>query len=458
MNKLSKNKSVLLSIVIVSAVCYWLHFSDVYQRQDFWIFIANYSLLFGLFILMIKRAKNHFWSLVASGIFFRLLLLFFEPNLSQDFFRFVWDGRLIHEGFNPYLSTPQEWQAKAIFPVEEAEQLIAGMGELNASNFSNYPPLSQFSYYVAALISPQKYETAILIFKVILLLADIGILYFGRKILHHLKLSKHLILLYFLNPFIILEISGNLHFESLMLAFLAASFYFMITKKWIISAVLLGLSIATKLLPLLLLPIYVKWFLVQKEKTFSLSLKQFIHLSLFYGICLGSFLITFLPFAEASFIQNISTSIMLWFGTFEFNASIFYIIRWVGYQFVGWNIIAIYGKIMPILVLIGILMISFFRQNQHKEPFFESALFAVSLYFIFSTTVHPWYIATPLFISIFTRYRFAVWWSFLVMLSYSAYQNSDYQEDFWLIGLSYSALLFTFLLDRFQTSPLVEKN
>ena len=64
-------------------------------------------------------------------------------------------------------------------------------------------------------------------------------------------------------------------------------------------------------------------------------------------------------------------------------------------------------------------------------------LFAVSFYLFLSTTVHPWYIATPLLLSVFTKYKFPLVWSFMVMLSYSAYGKNGFDEKLWLVAFEY---------------------
>jgi general stress protein CsbA len=64
--------------------------------------------------------------------------------------------------------------------------------------------------------------------------------------------------------------------------------------------------------------------------------------------------------------------------------------------------------------------------------------------------VHPWYIATPLLLSVFTKFRFPLVWSLLIMLSYSAYANAEFQENYWLIAIEYIVVIGVFLLENFQ--------
>jgi len=68
-------------------------------------------------------------------------------------------------------------------------------------------------------------------------------------------------------------------------------------------------------------------------------------------------------------------------------------------------------------------------------------LFAISFYFLLSTTVHPWYVATPLLLCLFTKYKFPILWSGLVFLSYMAYGAEGYSENMWLVATEYILLL-----------------
>ena len=79
-------------------------------------------------------------------------------------------------------------------------------------------------------------------------------------------------------------------------------------------------------------------------------------------------------------------------------------------------------------------------------------LFALSFYYFTATTVHPWYIATLLILSVFTRYKFPLVWSFVIILSYLAYINVDSankSENLWIIALEYLIVYSIFIWEVF---------
>ncbi len=172
----------------------------------------------------------------------------------------------------------------------------------------------------------------------------------------------------------------------------------------------------------------------------------------FYWVVFGTIAITFAPFLSKVFLLNFGTTIGLWFQRFEFNASVYYIIRWIGFQSVGWNIIATVGLVLPLVVIACVIILTFFRKNQTTQQLITGLLFAVSIYFLLSTTVHPWYVATPLLLSVFTKYKFALVWSFMVFLSYAAYGAEGFNENLALVAIEYSVVIAVVLLELFQDS------
>lgn len=413
-------------------------------RTNYLKLITLYSLLFGSFLFLISFHKNNFRLLVVLAFIFRALLLFAIPNLSQDFYRFLWDGRLLVEGVNPYLYTPVSILESGSFTISQTQELINGMGSLNANNYSNYPPLIQLCFYIAGLFSGNNILGSVVILRLLIIAADAGTLFFGYKLLQNLKLPVYHIFWFILNPFVIIELTGNLHFEGVMIFFLVWSLYLLQKKQWLYAGIILGLSVSAKLIPLMFLPLFFKWFSSKKDDYLS-----FGKLIGFYIIVITTSVLSFLPFYNTSLIENYSKTIGLYFQNFEFNASLYYLARAIGYAISGYNQIAIIGKIIPMVVVLVILGITFFRKNYDFKSLMVSLLFCISFYFFTATTVHPWYIATVLILGVFTNYKFPVLWSFVIMLSYMAYFNNDTRENLWVLIIQYGCLYCLFIWEVF---------
>ena len=445
MKQILRDHKILLFPILGSIVLYIL-FAYHLEREEFILLLTAYTGLFICAYWLIQHSKVNFWFLAGLGVLLRLLFLPNIPNLSQDFYRFLWDGRLLLQGINPYLIAPEAYLTAGNEVVPQARELYQGMGALNGSHFSNYPPINQFFYMVTALFAKESIVGSVIVLRIIMLLADVGILYFGRKLLVLLKLPVKNIFWYFLNPFIIIELTGNLHFEGVMLFFLILSLYLLFNRKWMGAGLLIGISISVKLLPLLLLPLFFKWF-YKKEVATALNLTSSFK---FYLVVLGTVGLTFAPFLSSEFISNFAATIGLWFQTFEFNASVYYVIRWIGFETVGWNIIETVGKVLPIIIVLFILGLAFFRRNKSLQQLITAMLIAVSFYFLLSTTVHPWYVATPLLLSVFTKYKFPIVWSAMVFLSYAAYGAAGFDENLWLVALEYSVVIGVALYEFFM--------
>lgn len=423
-----------ISVIIYFYIAYFL------KRTDFIVLTISVGLLFLFVYQVIKNQKNNFPFLIAISLLFRLLFALSLPHLSQDFYRFIWDGRLILHGLNPFTNLPKDLMLNPNFHVSQAQELVSKMGSLSASHFSNYPPVNQLFFIVAGVLSNHSIIGAATFFRIIIISADFGTLYFGSKLLEKLGLERHRIFWYLLNPLVIIELTGNLHFEGVMLFFLVWSMYLLHQNKWQFAALILALSISTKLLPLLLLPLFFQ----------KLGWKKCIG---FYGLIIGINVLLFVPFFSNDLIENYSKTIGLWFTNFEFNASIYYIVRAIGYYFTGYNFIQTTGRIIPVLMIIFILYQSFFGKNRTTLELLHSFLLVLTVYFFTSTTVHPWYIITLVLIGIFTKFKFPIVWSLMVIVSYFAYSNLAFKENLWLIAIEYGVVVFV-LFYELKPKPL----
>ena len=122
-------------LLLLSAAAFYSSFGYDLVRTDFTKLITLYAGLLFVSFKLIQLEKHNFKFLLISAVLLRLIFLFALPNLSQDFYRFIWDGRLLTSGFNPYLNLPASFGGN----IPQASELIKGMGALSAGNFTNYP-------------------------------------------------------------------------------------------------------------------------------------------------------------------------------------------------------------------------------------------------------------------------------------------------------------------------------
>jgi len=420
---------LIFALSVFSALAYYFLAYEL-DRSCFKQLITCFSFTFiayFFFYQIAKRAKT-FWIFVFLGIFFRLLFLFSTPSLSDDYFRFIWDGQLTQQGINPFQELPTE--IKTDIPNQAV--LLNGMN--SQGYYSVYPPIAQGISALSVLLSPKNLDGNILSLRSILLLFELGTIVMLVLLLQKLKMPQYLSLFYILNPLVIVEISGNLHFEGVMIFFFLIAFYLLIRGKVQLSSLFWAFAAATKLIPLLFLPI-----LLRQQKVKRLLVMGFIFIL--------SFLLLWIPFFSPLAFSHFKQSLNLYFETFEFNAGLYYLLRWLGYQFAGYNIIQTAGFWLSKIALLGVVLILLRKKRTSWADFFTTLLLALSWYYAFALIVHPWYICSLVALSVFSPYRYAILWSALIPLSYFAYSNAEFNESYWLISIEYLAVVAFLILE-----------
>lgn len=415
---------------ILSAIFFYVFIVSVLffpSQSEFYFTFTLYSIAFGSFILFFKKLDvNKIWIGLGLGIAIRLSLLFIFPNLSDDIYRFYWDGLLWHDGINPLLETPSQLIKGDVLVSETYQEIYSSLN--SKDYFTVYPPICQLFFWISAFFPNIFYAS--IFFKVLILASDL-LAYMGlSKLLKHFNLSPKYALLYFLNPLIIIEFVGNLHFESLMVCALIWSLYFLAKNRNVAGGLFYGIAVLVKLIPLMFGPI-ILYYTIKKGTWIS-----------FFGIaglvCLLGFGVQFYGVD----IQHFASSLDLYFRSFEFNASLYYVLRQFGQWLTGYNQIQILGPLLGIVTLGIILRIS--RDNSEEiSDVIKGMGYIILTYLIFATTVHPWYISTFLMLALFNqRLLFgALVWTYLVVLSYSAYDTVVTQEHAWALILEYGIVL-----------------
>ena len=317
------------------------------------MFVA-YAVCFSAYLYALKLTKTEvdLDFFLKTAIILRGLILFAFPNLSDDIYRFIWDGHLTALGENPFSHLPTYYIQNQLFTDVLTPELFA---KLNSANyFSVYPSVCQGVFFVAVSVFPKSIFGATIVIKSFLFACEIGTLLLLKRLskdstfeakrsgnfksfLNVSQLQTPLI--YAINPLIIIELVGNVHFEAAMIFFFLLAIYVLKaayvghtqgtsrvvrTLPMFLAAAAWSLSISAKLLTIMLLP------LVWRELGWKKS-------SQFWFFIVVSSLLLFIPIYNDLFVNNIMTSIKLYSNKFEFNASLFYLIQGFFYWRTGWN-------------------------------------------------------------------------------------------------------------------------
>ena len=286
------------------------YFSYMIKAENTLPVFVCYASLFAIYFYLIKILDNDDvqW-VIYSALFIRFILLGAIPNLTADIYRYLWDGNMQAMGFNPYTLSPKDVMDGGMNHFKDAGNLFHQIHSIR--DLSAFAPLTEALFYISIKASLGHQHIAIMFIKFMLFIAEVFSISALLNLLKHFNLPAKNIFIYALSPLAIIEISGNAHTEALMICMLLLAFQYYINNKNKRAVLFYALSIASGLLPLFLLPI----FLLRN------TIKQNLKLVGFLIVCL--FLFFGLYFQNRDILHTYSLSLQSYYNEFEFN-SMFY--------------------------------------------------------------------------------------------------------------------------------------
>jgi hypothetical protein len=190
----------------------FLHWGLLYATQ-FLLYVAAVMLLWKT-----KTGSIALW--VAVGILSRIVLWFSDPVLETDFYRYLWDGRVLAHGINPYLYAPLDPA------LDQVDALYRSY--INWAQFRTiYPPVTQFVFALGHLVAADS----LLALKVLFTLFDLATGFILIQWLRHLHVDTRWSLLYFLNPLVLKEVANSAHMDSIPVFFSFTALFLMSTAS-----------------------------------------------------------------------------------------------------------------------------------------------------------------------------------------------------------------------------------
>lgn len=271
--------------------------------------------LLSVLALYLGERSKLLWSpslILAVALVLRLLFLFSPPQLSDDSFRYLWDGSNLLRGVNPYAAAPS-----ALTPPPELKAVHALIN--HPGYVTIYPPAAQLVFAGGAALGG-----TITGLKALLVLLDLGLCALLVLLLKQLELPTWRALLYAWNPLPVLEIAGSGHVDGAGLTLLIASCSLLLMewrrasetapRRWpvLLSGALLACAGLVKLFPLVLAPALFLLVPAARRKHFITG----------FLVALAALLVPFLPQ-----LPNITSSLDAYARNWEFAGFAFHTLR-----------------------------------------------------------------------------------------------------------------------------------
>lgn len=191
---------------------------------------------------------------LALAVAFRVPLAIPRVGADSDMVRYLWDGRVQLLGYNPYAVVPAD-PAMAATHTAETRQMPSARAR------TPYPPAAQLFFRLVVRLRDSTRAM-----KLGLLMCDLLTMAVLWRWLAVTGRPAWLMLAYAWNPLVVLEVAHSGHIDALGALWIAASAYWLAQRRTALATVAYVLAVATKLLPIVLLPLY--WGRIRRRDAF----------------------------------------------------------------------------------------------------------------------------------------------------------------------------------------------
>ncbi len=381
-------------------------------------------------------------------------LMSMEPVLSEDVWRYVWDGFVTSSGVNPYCYPPESSHLDAFSQNNNLDVTRSLIGHSELPTI--YPPLAQFIFSFSSLFTPSSLPIRCL--GALALLLCTRLLF---RLLQGREVNPSLVVLFAFNPLVLIETSVSGHVDIFAIGFVLFALRLAQLGYGYLSASAVSGAILTKVIPILIIP-----FVFQRR--WRQWLLCFVLIAAVYSL---------LSTGDCSPLGSLST----FSGKWRHNEGIFGVLNWMyetllsdleppalmsstlAYWLTGTDQINTTGLLATVATKFTCLslIIGAFCWVQPRPWFNEIKVFGLfGCFFLCSPVVHPWYLiwVLPLLPFLWSARGLVgsaplIWWSISVLVAYNAriglLLNQRWYTPPSLLWLEYGTLLCLALLSMY---------
>ncbi len=349
---------------------------------------------------------------LASALVLGAALLFAPPLLSDDLYRYLWEGRLWLEGFNPYRLSPDDPAVAHL-----RDELWANIN--NKPLATIYPPLSQLAFVVAQWLGGEVWTLKLL---ALLLHA------FSVAVVARVCTGPTAALAIAVNPLLLSEAALNGHIDIACGVALLVAAWALSRHRFAQAAVAACAAVGLKVVGLIALPLFVR-----RPRMLVVT-------------ALGSALLL-APLgwwrAPVDPISGTGQFAMRWRG----NESAFALVDWLSSSLFDPDLAALVARFAVAAVLLGLCAVVVFR----RVPPLEGVRALVWAVLLLSPQVHPWYLAWLLPLEVAAGGSAGLVWSAAVLCAYAPLDRwvaeGVWEMPLWLQIFEYSVVALALILD-----------
>lgn len=373
-------------------------------------------------------------------------LLAMEPILSEDIWRYVWDGFVSSSGISPYCHAPNSAHLDAFSKDHDLQSIRALIGHSHLPTI--YPPFAQLIFYISSLFTPSSVPMRCLGALTILVCTSLVF-----KLLKSRGVNPSLTILFAFNPLVLVETTIGGHVDIFAVALVLLALRLAQLGYGFLSATAVSGAVLTKVIPILIFPL----LFGRRWRRWLVSL---LIISIVYGL---------FAFSDCSPLGSLST----FSGKWRHNEGVFGVLNWMyeallpdrpplsfipttlSYWLTGndqINTTQLLATVATKLTCLALLFSAYLWGRQ--QPWMrEIKVFGFfGCFFLCSPVVHPWYLiwVLPLLPFLWSRHGLAgsaplIWWSLSSLVAYNArielLLNQRWHTPLSLLWLEYGMLL-----------------
>jgi len=362
--------NVWLAAMAIGLTALTMATPTLHQRYSGWWLIAAFA-LGGLGAWAAARRaevtdqRSALIVILAGAVAMRLALLFVEPYLSSDIYRYIWDGRVQAAGINPYRYVPK---APELAPMRD----LAIFPNINRANYAVtiYPPAAQ-----AIFLALTRLGESVLVMKLGLLACEAVTVAAILAPLRRQGAPVTRIAAYAWHPLPVWEIAGNGHVDAAMIALLMAGLLLFVRGRTILAGVAATLGALVKPAALLGLPVFWRpW-----DWRLPLAVAMTVVLAYLPYLSVGAGVLGFLPayLQEEGFASGSGSGFkLLWLAEQVAGP-----LPHGGTLYIG----------LAALAMIGLALAVGFRTDRSEEASIRSLGWLLIAFLVLSSPHYPWY-------------------------------------------------------------------